>query len=249
MRLAWLALFVLSLSAQQAPYPRSPYALGCDETTRQQYGQGSDQWPLTLGPDGHLYAAWGDGWGWTREEDDPKRSMGVTRIASRPDGLDGEDLWGVGPGSGFAKPEALTFHGNRLYLFWTSGDSRYDEDPTRLAISDDFGQTWDLGEQRGLPVPDGFRVRAIAQAAPGDFFYVYFGRNRASDLFLARVPRPRLADPGAYEWFAGEGRWSSFDQKKPAFHDPAGYIWHVGVTYDAAIGRYLLTKPHFAPPG
>ena len=175
--------------------------------------------------------------------------MGVTRIASRPDGLHGEDLWGVGPGSGFAKPEALVFEGDTLYMFWTSGDSRNDEDPTRLAISRDFGRTWDLGQDRGFPgVPDGFRVRAIAQAAPGDHLYVYFGRNRASDLYLARVPRAQIADLEAYEWFVAEGeRSASFERKRPAFHDAAGYIWHVGVTYSAPLGRYLLTKPHFAP--
>ena len=82
----------LAALAQQAPYPPSLHALSCDPARRQQYGLGSDQWPLTLGPDGHLYAAWGDGWGWTHEPDDPKRSMGVTRIDSRPDGLHGENL-------------------------------------------------------------------------------------------------------------------------------------------------------------
>ena len=235
------------LPGQQPPYPLSDYTLACDSATRQQFGLGSDQWPLTLGPDGRLYAAWGDGWGWTHEPEDPKRSMGVTRIAGLPEGLEGEDLWGIGPGSGLYKPEALVFHGDTLYLFWTSGDSRNDEDPTRLAISRDFGRNWDLGEDRGFPdAPPGFRVRSIAQQAPGDYFYVYFGRNRASDLYLARVRRARIAELGAYEWYAGESRWTAqFDLKKPAFHDPAGYIWHVGVTYDASLGRYLLTKPHF----
>ena len=249
MRICLLLLVALAVTAQEPPYPGSPHALACDPGARQQYGLGSDQWPLTLGPDGHLYAAWGDGWGWTREPEDPKRSMGVTRISARPDGLHGEDLWGVGPGKGFAKPEALVFEGETLYMFWTSGDSRNDEDPTRLAISRDRGRTWDLGADRGFPgVPDGFRVRAIAQAAPGEHVYVYFGRNRASDLYLARAPRAGIERLDAYEWFAGEERWTTdFDEKQPAFHDPAGYIWHVGVTYVELLGRYLLTKPHFAP--
>ena len=246
---SFLLILVITAQAQEPPYPPSQYALACAPETRQQHGPGSDQWPLTLGPDGRLYAAWGDGWGWTREPDDPKRSMGVTRISARPDGLHGEDLWGVGPGSGFAKPEALVFHGETLYMFWTSGDSRNDEDPTRLAISEDFGRTWDLGEDRGFPaLPPGFRVRSIAQQAPEDHVYVYFGHNRASDLYLARVRRGEIANPAAYEWFSGEDRWTAnFEGKQPAFHDPAGYIWHVGVTYDAPLERYLLSKPHFAP--
>ena len=258
MRIAFVALCLAGgLGAQPAPYPaNAEYALEFDLDSRLQYGLGSDQWPLTLGPDGRLYAAWGDGWGWTREAEDPKRSMGVTRIDARPDGLHGEDLWGVGPGSGFAKPEALVAVGRTLYLFWTAGDSRNDDDSTRLAISTDLGRTWDLGERRGFPdLPAGFRVRAIAQAGSGatdEDLYIYFGRNRASDLYLARVARERIASPREYRWFAGTEaggpRWTrAFDDKRPAFHDPNGYIWHVGVTFNPALGRYLLTKPHYAP--
>ena len=40
-----------------------------------------------------------------------------------------------------------------------------------------------------------------------------------------------------------------FDQKKPAFTDPNGYIWHVGVTFVPGLGRFLLTKPHYARGG
>lgn len=250
---AWLAGLCLALNAvgQSAPYPPSDVisSVEFDLDSRRQFGLGSDQWPLTLGPDGHLYAGWGDGWGWTRDPDDPKRSMGVTRILAGPDGLRGEDLWGVGPGSGQFKPEALVFVGEKLYLFWTAGDSRYDEDNTKLAISTDRGRTWELGEDRAFPgLPDGFRVRSIAQNGPDDFLYVYFGFNRASDLFLARAQPAKITQPGAYEWFAGDAGWSrDFADKQPAFQDPAGYIWHVGVTYNAGLQRYLLTKPHFAP--
>ena len=253
-----VALSAAGLWGQTPKHPASEAFSGIefDHQSRQQHGLGSDQWPMTLGPDGHLYAAWGDGWGWTREPDEPKRSMGVTRIGAAPDGLHGEDLWGVGPGVGFAKPEALASAGSKLYLFWTSGDSKSDEDGSRLAISDDLGKNWDLGEERGFPaLPPGFRVRSILQstaATANDWLFIYFGHNRASDLYLARVRPGDIAEPGAYRWFAGldartEAKWTaSYDDKKPAFSDPRGYIWHVGVTYNSALGRYLLTKPHYA---
>jgi len=246
------------LLAQALPHAPSEHFAGVefDVESRQQHGLGSDQWPMTVGPDGHLYAAWGDGWGWTREPDDPKRSMGVTRIVADPDGLRGEDLWGVGPGSGFAKPEALIATESKIYLFWTSGDSRNDEDRTRLAISDDLGKSWDLGEERSFPgVPPGFRVRSIVQgvtSARSEWFFIYFGHNRASDLYLARVRRTDIAKLESYQWFAGVGpaggpKWTAaIDDRQPAFSDPRGYIWHVGVTYNSALDTYLLTKPHFA---
>lgn len=105
------------------PYPPSPVIAGIEwhwETVRQ-FGQGSDQWPLTTGADGSVYGAWGDGWGWSGEgSDGPKRSIGVTRIDGRPPELHGEDLWGDGPGRGFAKPEALVALGDSLHMFWTN---------------------------------------------------------------------------------------------------------------------------------
>src|SRR5688572_28010306 len=95
--------------AQKLPYPVGDVIKGVkwDTASRIQYGQGSDQWPMTWAADDQLYAAWGDGWGWSREKAEPKKSIGVTRIEGMPPQLSGTDMWGAGPGSSFGKPDAL----------------------------------------------------------------------------------------------------------------------------------------------
>src|SRR6516162_5671567 len=46
---------------------------------------GSDLWPTTWGPDGHLYAAWGDGGGFGGTDSDGRVSMGFARIEGGPE--------------------------------------------------------------------------------------------------------------------------------------------------------------------
>lgn len=252
----------LAQARSEAPYPPSPVIAGIEwhRGTQLQFGLGSDQWPMTTGADGSVYGAWGDGWGWAGEgSPETKRSIGVTRISGTPPELRGEDLWGAGPGRGFGKPEALIALGDTVRMFWTKGDSKWDH-TTWGASSFDGGRTWELSTSRLFTrAPPGFRVRGIVQYGPGyegapdDFVYVYFGYNRASDLYLARVPRGRIFHEPSYDWFAGAdtgggARWTaSFEGKVPAFHDANGYVWHIGISYLPAVQRYLLVKPHYDP--
>lgn len=238
------------------PYPPGKLAVDWKLDTHLQHGLGSDLWPLTWAADGNIYAAWGDGWGWNKKG--PKHSIGVTRISGMPPKLAGEDLWGEGPGAGFGKPEALIGIDGQIYMFWTNGRSKDDRANTATAISSDRGVTWRLNPAKAFPeFPDGFRVRGIAHFGPGyagamdDFVYVYFGFSRANEIFLARAPKRRIFEPGAYEWFGGMAAdrpvWKRrFADRKPVFSDPNGYWWHVGVTFVPGLKRFLLTKPHFA---
>ncbi|PHQ36992.1 DUF4185 domain-containing protein [Rhodopirellula bahusiensis] len=244
-----------------APYPPSPVidSVTFDWSSERVFGKGSDQWPMTWTADGDLVAAWGDGWGWNGEGKDNKRSIGVTRISGTPPTLNGTDLWGDGPGSGFGKPEALIALGNDLRMFWTRGDSINDNDDTATALSRDGGLSWTYGKGKAFPkAPAGFRVRGICQFGPGnedsldDYVYVYFGFNRQNDLYLGRVQGEHLFEPDEYRWFKGlsaEGNmpiWSeSMHDRAAVFHDPNGYYWHIGVCYNAELKRYLMTKPHF----
>ena len=246
-------------SRGQSPYPPSQIIGGVEWKfdTLIQRGPGGDQWPLTWADDDHVYTAWGDGWGWNKTG--AKHSIGITRVSGFPPDFRGEDLWGAGPGSGFGKPEALIAYEGRIYMFWTVGRSKDDTANTGFAVSSDYGVTWTLNKQKAFPqLPDGFRVRGIAQFGKGyagamdDFVYVYFGFSRANDIYLARVAKAAILDATRYEWFAGpngtQPLWNSqFTRKEPVFTDPAAYIWHVGVTYVPALKRFLFTKPHYSP--
>ena len=84
------------IKAQISPYPPSPAVkfVTWDMTIKTQNGLGSDQWPMTWAEDNNLYAAWGDGWGWDKGEE-PKRSIGITRITGSPPNFTGEDIFWI----------------------------------------------------------------------------------------------------------------------------------------------------------
>src|SRR5207248_548699 len=76
--LAALLLVRVTLSAADAPYPRSPLIAGITWhwETLTTGAPGSDLWPVTWGPDDHLYAAWGDGGGFGGSDSDGRVAMG-----------------------------------------------------------------------------------------------------------------------------------------------------------------------------
>ncbi len=255
------------LYAQQAPYPLSEFIKSIDWEldTKIQNGLGSDQWPMTWAADDNIYAAWGDGWGWTGEikpggdiKGNIKRSIGVTKITGMPPNFSGEDLWGTGPGRDFGKPDALIAIDDKILMFWTNGDSKYDHD-SYSAVSLDSGKSWTLGNRRLFNyAPAGFRVRGICQfgkgyeGAPDDYIYIYFGLNRHPDIYLARVKKDHIFDAASYEWYAytkydGSASWTyDLSKKAVVFHDNNAYLWHLSVNYNPGLKRYLLTKPHFS---
>ena len=137
--------------------------VGWEVESKVQHGTGSDQWPMTWATDDQLYDAWGDGHGWLQETEEAKSSMGVTKIGGSPPNLSGIDTYGVGPGSSFGKPDALIALEDRILMFWTNGDSRFEPD-SYSAVSLDSGKTWELGQERIFTyAPAGFRVRGICQ--------------------------------------------------------------------------------------
>ena len=241
------------------PYPPSPVidSVVWEEDSKIQFGPGSDQWPMTWADDGQVYASWGDGWGWTRGEE-AKRSLGITRIDGLPPDLDGKDVFGIGPGQNFGKPDALIAFDKKMFMFWTNGDSKYEND-SYTAISLDSGKTWKLGQERFLKyAPAGFRVRGILQYGKGyegakdEYLYIYFGLNRHPDIYLARVKKEDIFNERAYEWFVyidenGNPYWTlDFSRKATVFHDNNAYLWHLSICYNPGLDRYLLSKPHFS---
>lgn len=260
LRILLVFSFISTLHAQPAPYPKSDLitSIKWDKNAIVTFGKGSDQWPMTWAADNNVYTAWGDGFGWA--EKGKKHSIGITRISGTPPKLKGEDLWGDGPGHGFAKPEALIALGDSLYMFWTNSESRDDDHNTSVATSVDSGKTWSLNQQPAFPnLPNGFRVRGICQFGPGNAnapdgnVYIYFGFSRQPEIYLARTPTRKLFDPSYYTWFQkskpnGDANWTAhFSEKQPVFTDPNAYLWHIGVSHNPGLNRYILSKPHYAP--
>jgi len=136
-----------------------------------------------------------------------------------------------------------------------------------IIVSNDMGKNW-----RNIPGPNdhpffGQRYANLhfVNFGPGytdvpqelgDYVYgISNDKNWESgdNLFLARVPRNKMLDRSAWEFFAGqkEGRplWSkNEDDSQPVFTDP-GHVGHSCMSFNKPLGRYLLavfsdTCPH-----
>ncbi|HEU5081060.1 MAG TPA: DUF4185 domain-containing protein [Opitutaceae bacterium] len=173
------------------------------------------------------------------------------------------------------KSEGILALGNTLYL-WRDGDAsdlsyfKFCE----LWRSDDRGATWsrtgvrfshvDVSHVDGdFPAGDeGFFAPAFCQFGRGydgardEFIYVYapdtidpsHWRVRIPGrINLMRVPRKRIEERAAYEFYAGVGddgapRWTrEIGARKPVWRDDRNGTHRIAVSYNPGLKRYLLT--------
>ncbi|MCY3022819.1 MAG: DUF4185 domain-containing protein [Planctomycetota bacterium] len=153
----------------------------------------------------------------------------------------------------------------------------------KLIFSPDNGATWK--NQDGSPVKwEGWQERSAANMVffnePGECFslltilqmgknyalnqdgYVYvFSPNGSTEgtmnqLVMFRVPKGKLCDRGAYEFFVsrnadGSATWSKDIRERGVVHTfPAGWVnrkvhpysWHPSVVYNAPLGVYMMAN-------
>lgn len=234
------------------PYPPSPVVAGIswDYSHMDRRAIGSDIWPLTWADDDNLYTAWGDGWGFA--QGGQKRSLGVSRIAGMPGSYFGTDLW-----SAIGKSTAILSIDGILYMMLTEQDTWM---RGKLGWSTDHGQSWTFdpnwtfSEERGVFAAPGFlQFGKDYQGARDNYVYGYSEKVREiieSDMVLFRVPKDRLRDRSAYQFYAGlesqgSPRWThDISQIKPIFTDPNGIGWGVQAAYNPVLGRYFMTVYH-----
>jgi CubicO group peptidase (beta-lactamase class C family) len=244
------------LAPERAPYPPSPAIRAvrwAPPETIVRLAPGSDNWPLTWGDDDALYGAYGDGQGF-RPFVPRKLSLGLARITGRPPELAGTnlrspDIERTGDGRAGAKASGLLMVDGVLYLLARNRDN------AQLAWSRDRGATWTwadwrFGESFGCPTFLNFGPD-YAGARDG-FVYVYSkdgdsAYDGSDAMVLARVPRGRIAERAAYEFFAGTAaagapRWTpEIAGRRPVFSHP-GNCYRSAVTYAPALRRYLWTQ-------
>jgi hypothetical protein len=129
----------------------------------------------------------------------------------------------------------------------------------RLAWSSDLGATWQLSDWKFSS-----SIFALASflnfgmdygGAREGYVYSYGGKWKSSSpVFLARVPKDRIREREAYEFFNGldansNPKWTKDTlQYQPVFSDPNSTDLnganHASVVYNSGINRYLLTVPH-----
>jgi len=240
------------------PPPPSPVIRGVTwaaPETIVRRARGSDNWPITWGDDGALYTAYGDGWGFEPKVPG-KLSLGLAKVTGTPPRIQGVNLRSptaeqTGDGAGGRKASGLLMVDGVLYMWVRNADGRGRQ--SQLAVSKDHGRTWTWPRWRlaELGYPCFLNFGRDYAGARDRYAYVYSpdtpSAYEASDaVVLARVPADRIAERGAYEFFAGPGgddrpAWSrDICRRKPVLTLPGGCN-RLSAVHDAPLKRYLMT--------
>jgi CubicO group peptidase (beta-lactamase class C family) len=250
-------LFALVAKAVVDPYPRSPVVAKltwAPAATIVRQAKDSDNWPLTWADDDHLYTAYGDGTGFSPKVPE-KLSLGLARIEGGPEDFHGVNLRSAtgeqpkGDGKTGKKASGLLMVDGVLFMWVRNAGN------AQLARSADHAQTWTWADWNfttsfGCPALLNFG-KDYAGARDG-FVYVYShdsdsAYQPADRVVLARVPKDRIAQRGAYAFFkgldpAGQPVWTSdLDERGAIFASP-GQCYRVQVSYNAGLKRYLLCQ-------
>ena len=231
-----------------------------------------DNWPLTWADDDQTYACYGDGWGCRPMDPKTKLNTGIVRIQGAPPDFTGEEVkipwFGGGAQDPNMKGVGMLCVGGTVYhtLRYQAGRTEpRDQLWSALIWSSDHGKTWEGGtryaeraeemawlfqeEDRAFSQPTFLQAGKDYGDAPDEFVYAYSpreGRRRRNDhLELARVPRDKVRERGAYEFFIGFA-----DADRPAWSREIGkrvpvlaFPEHVGggdVVYLPGMKRFLV---------
>jgi CubicO group peptidase (beta-lactamase class C family) len=253
-----------SIKPAGPPYPPSPVIreiTWAPPAAILRHAKGSDNWPLTWGDDDALYTAYGDGQGFAPFVP-VKLSLGLARVTGVPPNFQGVNLRARdgefrGDGRSGRKASGLLMVDGVLYLLARNLDH------AQLAWSRDRGASWTWADWRfstSFGAPTFLNFGRNYAGARDDFVYVYSldgdsAYVAADRMVLARVPKWRLAEQAAYEYFValdaqGRPRWSRDIAERGAVFTHPGNCYRSGVTYNAALRRYLWCQilPHSTHP-
>jgi hypothetical protein len=160
------------------------------------------------------------------------------------------DIENRGMGEKGRKSSGLLMVGGVLYM-WARNAAN-----AQLAWSKDHAKTWTWADWKfttSYGHPSFLNFGRHYAGARDDYVYVYSHDNDSayvpsSRMVLARVPKARIADQAAYEFFQeletdGRARWTRDIQKRGAVltHAP-DRCYRTHVTHNAGLGRYLMTQ-------
>ncbi|HVJ67888.1 MAG TPA: serine hydrolase [Caulifigura sp.] len=247
---------VTSLPAGSPPYPPSPVIDGIDWTPASQIiraADGSDNWPLTWADDGHLYGAYGDGKGFVPFVE-RKLSMGLARIEDGPESYRGvnirsSDLEQIGDGARGRKASGLLMVDGVLSIWIRNAGN------SLIAQSHDHGLTWRFADWKwteSFGSPSFLNFGRNYAGARDEFVYVYSADANdayepADHMILSRVPKHRLMERDAYEFFAGVGtagnpKWSRDLADRAAVFQHPRRCYRQAITWNAGLKRYLWVQ-------
>jgi CubicO group peptidase (beta-lactamase class C family) len=211
--------------------------------------RGSDNWPMTWADDEALYTAYGDGNGFepfTRE----KLSIGIARVHGTPPMFTAENLHSnieqKGDGKHGLKASGLLMVDGMLYMWLRNATN------AQLSWSQNHGATWKRAEWKfttSFGCPTFLNFSRNYASARDSYVYVYSqdaddAYSAADQMVLARVPKERIRDRAAYEFFhsrdaSGGARWTTNIAERGAVFAKPGRCYRSGISYNAGLKRYL----------
>jgi hypothetical protein len=254
------ALLVASASwgVVTPPYPPSPIIQRLDWHETLNLGTDNDNWPTTWANDDYVYTAGGDGNGFGGD-----RGNWICRLLGFTPVVSGENITRISTGGGPVgiKGSGLLSIGGTLYLWVRNADDNGHYG--RLGWSADHGQTWTWGPTfTTLGYPTFLNFGKDYAGARDQYVYTVSHDNpsayAASDHFiLLRVLRIHITDLSAYQYFVGMSGGSPLWSYDPALRGAvfthvnagAGRCERSGISYDAALGRYLWWQQYPADDG
>jgi CubicO group peptidase (beta-lactamase class C family) len=237
----------------RAPYPPSPVIARLEWAAREtivRKAKGSDNWPITWGDDGHLYTAYGDGWGFGPKVPH-KLSLGLARVSGSPPDFTGTNvrsptLEQKGDGKAGKKASGLLMVDGVLYLWARNAGN------AQLAWSADRGKAWAWAGWKfttSFGCPTFLNFGKDYAGARDRYVYVYSpdadsAYAPADRMVLARVPKGSLRRREAYEFFRGRRRdgspvWTKDVKERGAVFRHRGKCYRSGISYNAGLKRYL----------
>jgi len=235
------------------PYPPSPVITGIEWAPVESIvrrASGSDNWPITWADDDNQYTAYGDGWGF-EPKTEKKLSLGIAKIVGSPDDFRGinvrtESGERLGQGAKGAKASGMLCIDGVLYMLVRNTGN------AQMAWSDDYGKTWTWCDWRfrtSFGAPTFLNVGKNYAGARDDFVYIYSHDSDsayiAADRFvMARVPKNRIKERKAYEFFKGlnesaEPIWTKDIRDRGAVFIHPGKCYRSGISYNPGLKRYL----------
>lgn len=218
---------------------------------------GSDNWPLTWADDDWMYTAYGDGRGFEPFVD-VKLGLGLAKIQGRPPDFLGVNLRSLDienrhQGAAGKKASGMLMVDGRLYMLLRNAGN------AELAWSDDRARTWQHAPWRfeeSFGCPTFLNFGKDYQGARDGLVYIYShdspsAYQPADRTVLARVPKQRLTDRTAYEFFAGtdahgQPKWSRQIADRGAVLSYRGLCYRTSASYYAPFRRYLLCQILFS---
>jgi hypothetical protein len=238
------------------PYPPSPVITGLSWASASSIvrkAPGCDTWPLTWADDDYLYGTYGDGNGFEPQLS-VKLSLGFAKIAGSATSFTGTNFRSAtgeqrGDGASGKKASGILMVNGVLYMWVRNADNNGNQ--SQLAWSSDHGATWTWSSWKfaefGYPTFINFGknyagardtyVYAVTHDNPSAY-------NEANRFILMRVPKDRIRDRAAYQFFkardaAGNVTWTSDITQRGAVFTHNGRCRRSGISYNAGLRRYL----------